>query len=415
MSVIFLNKMTSLQTVFKRSQLAIFALTFITCTAIFIVITAYTMEVLAKQSINVLSHALSERIQPAVVFNDKVTINKILNEYSTHYPIRSIRVLDEDNSEISSITPQTNSVNPTTNLLDRIFFNVPVIVPIQHDQQNYGKLIVYGNSSNLVNFFNHILIGLLIGSFLVLSLLFIFVRFIYQYLMSSITPLITTTRQIDQTKNYKIRLPNSPIQEIHEITVVFNELLNKVQDSNQQLQIENDILSHQAKHDALTQLPNRTYFYQKLLQLFNQKSEQNTALLFIDNNNFKVINDKFGHQAGDAVLKEMAQRLKDNLRSDDFIARLGGDEFAILIKNIKQNKDLEKISKHLLNCCNHPIYYDKTEIYFSFSIGIALFNGSNSPEDLISAADNAMYKAKMMHQHWYLSPSKDVNREDYTY
>ncbi|EPF80152.1 sensor domain-containing diguanylate cyclase [Acinetobacter rudis] len=411
----FFNKMTSLQTLFKRSQLAIFGLTVFTCTTIFIVISAYTMEVLAKQSINVLSHALSERIQPAVVFNDKVTINKILNEYSKHYPIRYIQVLDEDSHELSSITLQKNQVNPTTKLLDRLFFNVPVIVSIQHNEQYYGKLIVYGNSSNLVNFFNHILIGLLIASLLILTVLSIFVRFVYQYLMSSITPMVDTARQIDQTKDYKLRLPNSPIKEIQGINIVFNELLNKVQDSNQQLQIENDLLSHQAKHDPLTQLPNRTYFYQELLQLFNQESEYNTALFFIDNNNFKVINDKFGHQAGDAVLKEMAQRLKDHLNPDDFIARLGGDEFAILIKNIKQHKDLEKVSKHLLDCSNHPVHYDKTEIYFSFSIGIALFSGANSPEDLISAADNAMYKAKMMHQHWYLSPSKDVTREDYSY
>lgn len=411
----FFNKMTSLQTLFKRSQLAIFGLTVFTCTTIFIVISAYTMEVLAKQSINVLSHALSERIQPAVVFNDKVTINKILNEYSKHYPIRYIQVLDEDSHELSSITLQKNQVNPTTKLLDRLFFNVPVIVSIQHNEQYYGKLIVYGNSSNLVNFFNHILIGLLIASLLILTVLSIFVRFVYQYLMSSITPMVDTARKIDQTKDYKLRLPNSPIKEIQGINIVFNELLNKVQDSNQQLQIENDLLSHQAKHDPLTQLPNRTYFYQELLQLFNQESEYNTALFFIDNNNFKVINDKFGHQAGDAVLKEMAQRLKDHLNPDDFIARLGGDEFAILIKNIKQHKDLEKVSKHLLDCSNHPVHYDKTEIYFSFSIGIALFSGANSPEDLISAADNAMYKAKMMHQHWYLSPSKDVTREDYSY
>lgn len=411
----FFNKMTSLQTLFKRSQLAIFGLTVFTCTTIFIVISAYTMEVLAKQSINVLSHALSERIQPAVVFNDKVTINKILNEYLKHYPIRYIQVLDEDSHELSSITLQKNQVNPTTKLLDRLFFNVPVIVSIQHNEQYYGKLIVYGNSSNLVNFFNHILIGLLIASLLILTVLSIFVRFVYQYLMSSITPMVDTARQIDQTKDYKLRLPNSPIKEIQGINIVFNELLNKVQDSNQQLQIENDLLSHQAKHDPLTQLPNRTYFYQELLQLFNQESEYNTALFFIDNNNFKVINDKFGHQAGDAVLKEMAQRLKDHLNPDDFIARLGGDEFAILIKNIKQHKDLEKVSKHLLDCSNHPVHYDKTEIYFSFSIGIALFSGANSPEDLISAADNAMYKAKMMHQHWYLSPSKDVTREDYSY
>ena len=123
----------------------------------------------------------------------------------------------------------------------------------------------------------------------------------------------------------------------------------------------------------------------------------------------KEINDKYGHLAGDAVLKEMSKRLKVSLRQDDFIARLGGDEFAILLKNIQRPDHSISIAQHLLNCCKAPLYYEKTEIYFSFSIGIAFFNCFKSPEDLITAADSAMYKAKLLDKNWHIATREDLN------
>jgi diguanylate cyclase (GGDEF)-like protein len=128
-----------------------------------------------------------------------------------------------------------------------------------------------------------------------------------------------------------------------------------------------------------------------------------SALFFIDNNNFKDINDQYGHLAGDAVLQEMANRLKTSLRQDDFIARLGGDEFAILIRNISKTEHLAKISENLLKCCEQPLQFEQHEIHFSFSIGIASTEQAHSPEDLITAADSAMYKAKTLQQGWYFS------------
>jgi len=229
--------------------------------------------------------------------------------------------------------------------------------------------------------------------------------------MNSIHPVVTTARMISQKKNYQLRLPDSPIKEFQDLNIVFNELLEKIQHSNQQLQTENDSLAHQAKHDELTQLPNRNYFYQTLFQIFDHIEYQHTALLFIDNNNFKMINDQYGHLAGDAVLKEMAQRLKRSLRQDDFIARLGGDEFAILLKNVQQDEQLTTVAKHLLDCCKTPLYYEKTDIYFSFSIGIAFFKCANTPEDLITAADAAMYAAKQLEQHWYIAKFEDIDYE----
>ncbi|AOA59260.1 sensor domain-containing diguanylate cyclase [Acinetobacter larvae] len=395
---------TSLQNIFKRSQLIVFALTFTVCSIVFLVISTYTMETYARQSLMILTDTLSERIQPAMVFNDKLTINQILNDYAEEFPIRSIQVVDTNHQELASISHQENTFISLNYILDRLFFNTPVTLDIQHNQQNFGQIIVYGNSSQLVDFFLKIIISLCLVLLIILAVLFWSVRTVYQYLMTSIRPVVDTAHAISEKKNYQLRFPPSEIKEFQDITIVFNQLLEKIQASNQQLQSENDLLFHQARHDELTQLPNRHYFYQQLFHIFSTVEKENSALMFIDNNNFKIINDHYGHLAGDAVLKEMAIRLRRNLRKDDFVARLGGDEFGVIIKDIKHEDNLRKISEHLLSCCTIPINYEGVEIYFSFSIGIAFFHCASTPEDVITAADSAMYKAKLMEQRWYISP-----------
>ena len=397
------SRMTSLQSLFKRSQLAIFALTFSICTIIFVVVSTYTMNTYAKQSLNILAEALSERIQPAMVFNDRMTMQQILSDYTTQYSIRSIQVLDPSNQEIASSKQVVQSFQSTQGILDHLFFQQPIQISIQHNQQYYGSIVVYGSSQSLLDFFFKILIGLCLAIILILFALLWSVRSTYQYLMQSIHPLVSTAREISEYKAYQLRLPRSNIKELQQLNDVFNELLDKIQASTQKLRAENDVLAHQALHDQLTQLPNRHYFYQTLLSIFEQPAPHSTALFFIDNNNFKEINDRYGHLAGDAVLQEMARRLKDRLRQDDFIARLGGDEFAILIRNINKTEHLAKISKNPLQCCEQPLQFEQHEIRFSFSIGIASTEQAHSPEDLITAADSAMYKAKTLQQGWYFS------------
>ncbi|MBZ0415257.1 GGDEF domain-containing protein, partial [Acinetobacter baumannii] len=150
-------------------------------------------------------------------------------------------------------------------------------------------------------------------------------------------------------------------------------------------------------------LPNRHYFYQILLDMFEDKDFDNkSALLFIDNNNFKSINDQFGHLAVDEVLKEMAKRLQTRLRHQDFIARLGGDEFAVILHSITHADHLISIAENLLESCKEPLHLNDQTIYFSFSVGIALSQFASSPEDFIMQADQAMYKAKTSEQHWFI-------------
>ena len=193
------------------------------------------------------------------------------------------------------------------------------------------------------------------------------------------------------------------MSEFNAISNRFNFLLNEIQSWENDLQTTNSNLEHRILHDNLTLLPNRSYFQQQINQFFNDNAQRNQfALLFIDNDNFKAINDNYGHQVGDAVLIEMSSRLKKSLRSGDFIARLGGDEFAVLLPNTQKPEHAIAVANHLIHSAEQPMVLDdQTQVSFSFSIGIAMSNSATSAEQLIHSADLAMYQAKLnKHRKW---------------
>ncbi|WP_299199587.1 EAL domain-containing protein [uncultured Amphritea sp.] len=157
------------------------------------------------------------------------------------------------------------------------------------------------------------------------------------------------------------------------------------------------IIIHQANYDTLTGLPNRHLFEDRLKQAMavSDRSRTQTALLFIDLDRFKYVNDTFGHFAGDLLLKQVAQRIGSCLRKSDTVSRLGGDEFAVVITELHNLSAIEHIAQKILLSLAKPYLLENNEAYISCSIGIAIYpdNGSDS-ERLLLNADNAMYKAK---------------------
>ncbi|ROL73181.1 bifunctional diguanylate cyclase/phosphodiesterase [Pseudomonas chlororaphis] len=156
-------------------------------------------------------------------------------------------------------------------------------------------------------------------------------------------------------------------------------------------------LDYQAHHDPLTGLPNRTLFESRLLTALNNQQENGGqgAVLFLDLDRFKHINDSLGHPVGDLLLKGIAVRLKEQLRDIDTVARLGGDEFIILLPGLQQASDADHIATKLLNCFNAPFQAGEHEFFISASIGSSLY-----PKDgcdvatLVKNADAAMYRSK---------------------
>ena len=155
-----------------------------------------------------------------------------------------------------------------------------------------------------------------------------------------------------------------------------------------------DFLAH---HDILTNLPNRTLFHEIFEELLinAKKDNKQIALLFIDLDHFKEINDSLGHEIGDEVLKIVTLRLQEILKEKDTLSRLGGDEFTIILKEIKKHQDASIVAKRVLKALNTPIVIDSNTLYISSSIGISIFpNDGISATNLIKYADSAMYKAK---------------------
>ncbi|MGD1701773.1 EAL domain-containing protein [Dapis sp. BLCC M229] len=164
--------------------------------------------------------------------------------------------------------------------------------------------------------------------------------------------------------------------------------------------IAEEKLLHDAFHDSLTELPNRALFMDRLSNAFaryQRHSQHQFAVIFIDLDRFKIVNDSLGHLAGDRLIIEVANRLKQDMRDDDSVARMGGDEFAILLEYVKSEESAEYVAQRIQKLLQLPFHINNQEVYTSASIGIALPNKDyKSPTDILRDADTAMYRAKTL-------------------
>lgn len=155
---------------------------------------------------------------------------------------------------------------------------------------------------------------------------------------------------------------------------------------------------HDAVHDALTGLPNRIYLHERLGHAINRGNRmvsEQFAVLFLDLDRFKTINDSLGHSAGDTLLIECAKRLQSSTRNIDTVARLGGDEFIILLESVTGQQEVERVASRIIKSLTKPVWINDHEISITASIGIVMFtNQYEFTEEILRDADIAMYQAK---------------------
>jgi diguanylate cyclase (GGDEF)-like protein len=155
-------------------------------------------------------------------------------------------------------------------------------------------------------------------------------------------------------------------------------------------------LAHRALHDVLTGLPNRLLFLDRLTYALAQSERQESfvGIFFLDLDGFKGVNDRLGHLAGDALLRDMAGRLLSWVRPGDTVSRFGGDEFTVLVREVGGSEEAADIAERLTEAVRSPVTLEGEEVSLTPSIGIALGRSSQRPEDLLERADKAMYAAK---------------------
>ena len=167
-------------------------------------------------------------------------------------------------------------------------------------------------------------------------------------------------------------------------------------DTTQEKETEAKLL-HLANFDYLTKISNRAYFHDALKKSIMRVKRTNTtlAVMFLDIDRFKYINDRYGHDIGDLLLQKISQKLSNILRECDLISRMGGDEFAIILQDIPTNINVQNVAQKILNSVSEPLEFNSIKIEVSTSIGIAFYDpNSMNMDDLLKAADTAMYEAK---------------------
>ena len=179
--------------------------------------------------------------------------------------------------------------------------------------------------------------------------------------------------------------------------VAFVQSLANVLADALERQTTEDAMAHLALHDSLTGLPNRVLFIDRLqhaLERLRRPPRSRVAVLFIDLDNFKVVNDTLGHAAGDELLSAVAARLRQAVPPSDTVARFGGDEFGLLLEEISNEREAITMAERIAAVFARPFPLDASDHFVTTSIGIALAEGGELPGDLIRDADTAMYRAK---------------------
>ncbi len=229
-----------------------------------------------------------------------------------------------------------------------------------------------------------------------------------RFITEPLVQLANLVEKISLTKNYSERMHVKRNDELGVLIRGFNNMLSAIEERESELQrhgerleslveLRTQQLHHRANYDALTRLPNRYLLMEKLHQAVESARRTNRvmALLLIDLDRFKIINDSLGHHVGDELLQALARRLSKISRVDDSVGRLGGDEFVILLGSVSSGKDAELVAKKVMEELSEPFVLRHHRLHISASIGISVFpDDASDPVGLLRRADVSMYRSK---------------------
>lgn len=379
-------------------RLALLALT-MAGTSIFLV-GLIALRVYMIDNLALSAHGVAYGVEAAVVFNDREAIDESIAKMVANRPISSVRVFDRDGDELAHWRrPEDDSGwrAKVERLLADMLFPAPATVQIEHGGRAVGTVKLYGSGQDMLIY---LLIGIGCGIFCLLPSGLIASRFSRQASKEIIEPLqhlAAVAAKARRERQFGHRATPMAIAELDALRDDFNALLEELASWQAQMVSHNASLTHQANHDPLTELANRAYFDAQLAaKLSDPGGAAHAALFFIDTDRFKDINDELGHEAGDAVLRTIARRLRSQVREGDLVARIGGDEFAVLLTPLADVSQAGRIAAGMLDTMKESIALPTGKsLTVSFSIGIAFYpDHARDSASLMKQADEAMYQSK---------------------
>jgi len=340
-------------------------------------------------------HEMESRDMLAIIVED-FNMGKILGEDS--YISGKIR---DAEGNIVDYDPQDSQQR---NVLEKCYYSdTYTITSLSGDK--LGAITLFISDQVMKKELNQIIVEALINTFalslfLILSL-FIAIRL---FILKPLSNMVSVIGNSDEDGIPINLIPEYEAREIFVLSATMNTMIKSIRASkialleqHNQLRAQKNALQYQATHDALTGLANRILFSERLEHVIEKSKQQSArmALLFIDLDHFKEINDSLGHEAGDEVLNIVTQRLNETIQNEEALARFGGDEFTVIIEGLQKAEEAMFLADKILKILSESITVDQNELYVGCSIGISLYpDNGDTPQDLLKYADAAMYAAK---------------------
>lgn len=353
----------------------------------------------ADHNLRLVARSIAYTVEAPVVFRDDAATADTLAAIASAEDVTAVTVFDREHQLLASWQRRSQGRFPALRALaGELLTSGPVEQPVIHESQQVGSVRVSGDPITLL----HFLLKGALGLVACLLLTAVGAHYMSSRMLANIVDplrnLMRVAHAVRSERAFGQRMPPARIEELNDLSEDFNVLLDELEAWQKQLQHENRSLAHRATHDSLTGLLNRAAFTEALDIAVRSAAASNchAAVLYLDSDDFKGINDRHGHAAGDAVLIGIAQRIRQRLREADCVARLGGDEFAVLIAGLRRPEDAVHIAEDILDAMTEPMALpDGTAIMAPLSIGLAVYPiHARNGTALLHAADAAMYGAK---------------------
>lgn len=389
----------SLHAVIRRAHLRMAGMAISLAGVLLLLVGLVVLRLYLLNNLQLMARSLAYTAEASLVFNDRDEAGRMLEQLLRGEDVARALVFDAQGQVFVRWSSGKSATGGVGEVLAAVIGMRPGEAVVSQDSKPVGRVLLYSDGAGFVRF---LCAGLAVLALCVGISGYLGMRQSRRMLADIGEPLeqlARVARAVRHDRSMDQRVPPARIAELHELGDDFNALLSELQVRHERLKQQNSALELQASRDGLTGLANRSHFEQRLQQALVDAEEtgRKLAVLFLDNDRFKQVNDVHGHAAGDALLRAVGDRLQSLVRETDLVARLGGDEFAILLYPVGDAADAQVVANKIQDAMLEPVITGNGVMLSpSVSAGIAVFpQHGQDMEALMDYADQAMYEAKL--------------------